>query len=93
MKFLKKIKSAIRQQIIAKRYHRISVGMNALATSFSKGSELPLLTSEEKKQIRDRWGKIIPDVKSGYIFYQIFKKYNEFDSRYVSNCSQIKHLK
>ena len=86
MKFLKKIRSAIRQQILAKRYHRISVGMNALATSFSKGSELPLLTSEEKKQIRDRWGKIIPDVKSGYIFYQIFKKYNEFDSRYVPSC-------
>lgn len=55
--------------------------MTAILCVYILGTED--LTREEKESIADKWGKVIPYLDRGYIFYQAMKTLDKFSSDYL----------
>lgn len=86
MNILKGFKAIIYTVISRYRQKKASIAMTTVAKKYAQNRVLPPLTQEEKNSIKDRWGAIIPDIEMGYLYFQIFKERDKFDSRYLPSC-------
>lgn len=84
MEITRKIKKYLINTLKQYRMVQTSRKQNSEELAYSKRIELKTdLTTEEKNRIKALWGEIVPNIKSGYLAYKIYKQLHGFDERFV----------
>ena len=84
MEITRKTKKYLINTLKQYRMVQTSRKQNSGELAYSKRIELKTdLTTEEKNRIKALWGEIVPNIKSGYLAYKIYKQLHGFDERFV----------
>lgn len=69
-----------------RQYDKASYGESLEEARVAQYLQLPPLTDEEIKQIREVWGNMPGNLEMGFPGFQIYKHYYGFDAEYVPFC-------